>query len=112
LTFLQPCSAEIVFDDSVPDGRSRPPTRRHHPLVGFGTSAPELVTCTDTAFQGSPDIAVGNVDGFDIWVMLAATPALILSAVASWRLNPSRKGGLAGYAGYLGVMGGFTAIRA
>ncbi len=32
-------------------------------LVGFGTSAPELVTCIQAALAGSPGLAVGNVVG-------------------------------------------------
>jgi len=35
-------------------------------LVGFGTSAPELVTSLQAAFAGSPGIAVGNVVGSNI----------------------------------------------
>lgn len=35
-------------------------------LVGFGTSAPELVTSLQAAFVGAPGIAVGNVVGSNI----------------------------------------------
>jgi cation:H+ antiporter len=35
-------------------------------LVGFGTSAPELVTSIHASFAGSPGIAVGNVVGSNI----------------------------------------------
>lgn len=35
-------------------------------LVGFGTSAPELATCIDAAWKGSPGIAVGNIVGSNI----------------------------------------------
>lgn len=35
-------------------------------LVGFGTSAPELVASLEGAFQGYPGIAVGNVVGSNI----------------------------------------------
>lgn len=35
-------------------------------LVGFGTSAPELVTSVQAAMQGSPGIAVGNIVGSNI----------------------------------------------
>ncbi|MCM8556228.1 calcium/sodium antiporter [Sphingomicrobium sediminis] len=35
-------------------------------IVGFGTSAPELVTGLSAAFKGAPDIAVGNVIGSNI----------------------------------------------
>jgi cation:H+ antiporter len=35
-------------------------------LVGFGTSAPELVVSLDAVLQGMPDIATGNVVGSNI----------------------------------------------
>jgi cation:H+ antiporter len=35
-------------------------------VVGFGTSAPELLVSVDAALRGSPDIAVGNVVGSNI----------------------------------------------
>lgn len=35
-------------------------------VVGFGTSAPELVVSVDAAWQGRPDIALGNVVGSNI----------------------------------------------
>jgi len=35
-------------------------------LVGFGTSAPELVTSLQAAWSGSPGIAVGNVVGSNV----------------------------------------------
>ncbi|TNC81355.1 MAG: sodium:calcium antiporter [Oleiphilus sp.] len=35
-------------------------------IVGFGTSAPELVVSIDAALSSSPDIAVGNVVGSNI----------------------------------------------
>lgn len=35
-------------------------------IVGFGTSAPELVVSIDAAISGRPDIAVGNVVGSNI----------------------------------------------
>ena len=35
-------------------------------IVGFGTSAPELVVSVDAALFGQPDIAAGNVIGSNI----------------------------------------------
>lgn len=46
-------------------------------IVGFGTSAPELVVSTLAAFQGSPGISMGNVIGSNI-----VNTGLILGAVA------------------------------
>lgn len=46
-------------------------------LVGFGTSAPELVTSVTAALDGSPGIAVGNVVGSNITNLL-----LVLGAAA------------------------------
>lgn len=46
-------------------------------VVAFGTSAPELFVSLKAAFQGVPDIAVGNVVGSNI-----ANIALILGLVA------------------------------
>jgi cation:H+ antiporter len=46
-------------------------------LVGFGTSAPELVTSVQAALTGSPGIAVGNVVGSNI-----ANVLLILGVAA------------------------------
>jgi cation:H+ antiporter len=101
-------------------------------VVAIGTSLPELATTVIAAAKRQGDVAFGNIIGsnifnsfgilgatavvqpiavpddiiaFDIWVMLAATAALILFAVTSWRINRIEGGLLlAGYAGYLGVM--------
>jgi len=35
-------------------------------IIGFGTSAPEVVVSVDAALSGSPGIAVGNVIGSNI----------------------------------------------
>lgn len=39
-------------------------------IVGFGTSAPELVVSIDAAINGRPDIAVGNIVGSNIFNLL------------------------------------------
>ncbi len=49
-------------------------------LVGFGTSAPELVTSVQAALRGSPGIAVGNIVGSNI-----ANIMLILGVAAAIR---------------------------
>ncbi|WP_027135528.1 calcium/sodium antiporter [Geminicoccus roseus] len=54
-------------------------------LVGFGTSAPELVTSLIAAFQGAPGIAVGNVVGSNIaniLLILGVTALIYPLAVA------------------------------
>jgi cation:H+ antiporter len=40
-------------------------------VVAFGTSAPELVVSLAATFRGSPDIAVGNVVGSNVFNVLA-----------------------------------------
>ncbi|MEL6962042.1 MAG: calcium/sodium antiporter [Pseudomonadota bacterium] len=101
-------------------------------VVAIGTSLPELATTIVAAFKRQGDIAFGNIIGsnifnslgilgatavvqpipvpegvltFDVWVMLAATAALIIFAITSWRINRIEGGLLlTGYAGYLGFM--------
>ena len=49
-------------------------------IVGFGTSAPEMVVSLDASLQGNPSLALGNIVGSNIanvWLVLAA-PALIM----------------------------------
>lgn len=46
-------------------------------IVGFGTSAPELLVSANAALRGSPDIAIGNALGSNI-----ANVGLILGATA------------------------------
>ena len=99
-------------------------------IVAIGTSLPELVTSVVAAFRREGDIAFGNVLGsniynvlgilgvtalvrpipvppsiaaFDIWVMLAATGALVAVAVTGWRVTRGEGVALlASYAAYLG----------
>ncbi|MEO0786807.1 MAG: sodium:calcium antiporter, partial [Pseudomonadota bacterium] len=48
-------------------------------IVGFGTSAPEMVVAVDAAIGGYPSLALGNIVGSNIanvWLVLGL-PALI-----------------------------------
>ena len=59
-------------------------------IVGFGTSAPELVTSVQGALSGSPGIAVGNIVGsniFNIAVILGIAALLAPLAVAETALR-------------------------
>lgn len=59
-------------------------------LVGFGTSAPELVTSVQAALGGSPGIAWGNVVGSNIaniLLILGGSALLLPIAVASHALK-------------------------
>ncbi len=52
-------------------------------IVGFGTSAPEMVVSFDAARQGTPGLALGNIVGSNIanvWMVLSA-PALLMPFV-------------------------------
>lgn len=101
-------------------------------IVAVGTSLPELVTSVIAALRRQSDMAFGNIVGsnlfnllgilgttalirplpvpvqiqsFDLWVMLAATGALILTATTGRGI--SRPEGLillAGYGAYLAVL--------
>jgi cation:H+ antiporter len=57
-------------------------------LVGFGTSAPELVVNLSAAIQGNPDIAVGNVVGSNIANvgLILGIAALVRTLTAEMRL--------------------------
>ena len=52
-------------------------------VVGFGTSAPELVTSVQAALLGAPDIALGNVVGSNIAnILLILGLAAVIAPVA------------------------------
>ncbi|SIT82888.1 calcium/sodium antiporter [Pontibaca methylaminivorans] len=99
-------------------------------IVALGTSMPELVTSVIAARKGHSAVALGNIIGsnifnmlgilgvtalvkplrvpdeiisLDIWVMIAATAALLLFARTGWRIE-RREGAalMAGYAAYIG----------
>ncbi len=60
-------------------------------IVGFGTSAPEMVVTLGAAMQGQPGLALGNVVGSNIanvWLVLAV-PALI-APIATGGFGQSR----------------------
>lgn len=49
-------------------------------IVAFGTSAPELTVSVLSAFKGSPDLAMGNVVGsniFNVLLILGCTAAIV-----------------------------------
>jgi cation:H+ antiporter len=101
-------------------------------IVAVGTSMPELITSVIAARRGQSEVALGNVIGsnlfnilgilgvtavirpleipaqivtFDLWVMLAATLALVAVAVSGWRISRGEGGVLvAGYGLYLAVL--------
>jgi cation:H+ antiporter len=59
-------------------------------LVGFGTSAPELVTSIDAALRESPGIALGNVVGSNIGNILLILGFVVL--VRPITMNPAAVG--------------------
>ena len=101
-------------------------------IVAVGTSLPELVTSIVAAIRRKGAIAFGNVvgsniynvlgilgatalvkpipvpdqiAGFDVWVMLAATGALVAVAVTGWRVTRGEGAVLlAAYAAYIAWM--------
>jgi cation:H+ antiporter len=103
-------------------------------LVAFGTSLPELATAVIASIKRQGSLVFGNVigsnifnsfgifgvtalvrpievpaglAGFDIWVMLGATAALLAVSVSGWRI--SRREGAAlliAYVAYLGAHAG------
>jgi cation:H+ antiporter len=53
-------------------------------IVGFGTSAPELVVSVQAALAGSPEIAIGNIVGSNIAnILLIIGIAALLAPLAS-----------------------------
>lgn len=65
-------------------------------IVGFGTSAPELVTSVEAAMAGSPGIAWGNIVGSNIAnSLLILGVAALVAPMAIAAANPWRDPGLA-----------------
>ena len=65
--------------DKFVDGASSVATRMGMPrllvgmvIVGFGTSAPEMLVSALAAFDGKPGIAIGNVYGSNIVTLLSS----------------------------------------
>jgi cation:H+ antiporter len=58
--------------------------------VGFGTSAPELMTSIDAALQGWPGIALGNVLGSNIGNILLILAIVVL--IRPLAVNPAAIG--------------------
>ena len=61
-------------------------------IVGFGTSAPEMVVAVDASSQGQPGIAIGNIVGSNIanvWLVLAVPAFLIPLATQQFGLRRS-----------------------
>ena len=60
-------------------------------IIGFGTSAPEVVVSVDAALSGSPGIAVGNVIGSNIAniLLIVGSAALFVPLAVSRSLWPA-----------------------
>jgi cation:H+ antiporter len=63
-------------------------------LVGFGTSAPELVTSVQAAMAGSPGIAVGNIVGSNISNILLILGLSALITPMAVQSNALRRDGM------------------
>lgn len=63
-------------------------------LVGFGTSAPELVTSVNAALAGAPGIAVGNVVGSNVSNLLLILGVTALVHPVECPTNVLRRDGL------------------
>ena len=80
-------------------------------IVGFGTSAPELVVSVDAALAGSPGIAVGNVIGSNMAnMMLIVGAAALLCPLAVHPDALRRDSGIMTLATLLFVMVAFRGI--
>jgi len=62
-------------------------------VVAFGTSAPELVVSVGAVFNGSPDLALGNVVGSNIAnILLVVAVTAIIAPIACDRAMLGREG--------------------
>jgi len=62
-------------------------------VVGFGTSAPELVTTVQASLAGTPEIAIGNIVGSNIANLLLALGTAALIAPIVVRSDALRRDG-------------------
>lgn len=84
-------------------------------IVGFGTSAPELVVSVDAALKGKPDIAVGNVVGSNIGNILLVLGLCALITPLAVKSSALRRDGVMVVAAsllFLLLVGGQTVGRA
>ena len=77
-------SANRFIDGAATTARylGMPPLLIGMVVVGFGTSAPEMIVSAQTALQGAPDLALGNAYGSNI-----VNIALILGLTALIRCS-------------------------
>ena len=78
-------------------------------VVGFGTSAPELLVSLNAALNGTPDIAVGNVVGSNIAnVLLIIGVAATILPISGWQGAATREAMVAGGAAlvFFGIVQG------
>ncbi len=127
-------AARLLVDGAIGVSRSFgvPETVIGLTIVAVGTSMPELITSVVAARRGHADVAFGNIvgsnifnifgilgvtglarplafppdiAGSDIWIMLAATAALVVFAVSGWRVTRGEGWALlGGYAAYLAFL--------
>ncbi len=82
-------------------------------VVGFGTSAPELVTSVQAALNGAPGLAIGNIVGSNIAnILLILGAGALIYPMACARHSLLRDGGLVVGTAFLlaaaGLAGGLT----
>ncbi|OZB17788.1 MAG: sodium:calcium antiporter [Hyphomonas sp. 34-62-18] len=62
-------------------------------IVGFGTSAPELIVSAKAALDGAPSIALGNVVGSNVAnVLLIIGAAGLIYPISGWQRSATRDG--------------------
>jgi cation:H+ antiporter len=84
-------------------------------IVGFGTSAPELVVSVNAAVEGQPDIAIGNVVGSNIsniFLILGVCALITPLAVKPLALRRDAVTVVAASVLFLVLVGGNALVRA